>query len=282
MTINESVYTAVLKGILKETKNRAGQPQLIVGGDGSGKSFLLHRLYDAVASGETLEPTWIDGRTVFSSADILRGKYKRRRILFVDDFQYYLRRTTNSEQFVLRGALSGEKAPILVASVNAVMPQLTNYESAFFEGFRIHYLKPLSEEEIHHLAEQACLPHERIIFLLKYLPKTPWSFLFACEIIKETGSDSAAIDLLVQRVSPLYQYKFRNLLPQQQRIMCFLSGETEGLRLSGLRKKTGQNAGNISPYLTQMIEMGLIIKESKSARDGCYRIADPLFDLWLQ
>lgn len=282
ITINESVYTAVLQGIVKETKSRAGQPQLIVGGDGSGKSFLLHRLYDSVSSEETFEPIWIDGRTVFSSKDILRGKYERRCILFVDDFQYYLRRTSNSEQFLLRGALSGEKAPILIASVNAVMPQLTSYGSAFFEGFRIHYLKLLSEDEIHLFADQASLPYERIIYLLKYLPRTPRSVLFACEIIKETESDRAAIELLVQCVSPLYQYKFSNLLPQQQRIMYFLSGETDGLRLSGLRKKTGQNAGNISPYLTQMIETGLITKEAKSARDGCYRIADPLFDLWLR
>lgn len=63
--------------------------------------------------------------------------------------------------------------------------------------------------------------------------------------------------------------------------MCALAGETEGLKLSDIRNITGQEAGKISPYITRMLETGLISKETQSIRGAHYRIADPLFNLWL-
>lgn len=282
--INDVIFKAIMQRLEKETKGRVSQPQMIIGAPGSGKTFLLRRLLNAVSSLPAFETIWIDGRTVFSNNDIMQmvsDASENRCVLFVDDFHYYLKRTTYAEQFELRGILSKEDSPILIASAPSMMPQLTNYDAAFFEGFRVYYLRPISNEDLKTIIGGSSFNLKRADALMDYLPKTPQSVIIVFDIIKDSESEKDDLRLLLNRMSLKYQTIFDNLLPQQQRILCALSGEKEGIQLSGLREKTGQKPGTISPYLTQMLERGLISKESKSARGGYYRISDPLFDLWL-
>ena len=280
--INDVVFKAILQRLEKETKGRISQPQMIIGAPGSGKTFLLRRLFNAVSSLSGFEPIWVDGRSVFSNADLIHPAAEKRCVLFVDDFHYYLKRTSNSEQFELRGFLSKEDSPILVASAPSMMPQLTDYTAAFFEGFRVYYLRPISKEDLKSIIRGTSLEIQRADALMNYLPKTPQSAYTVSEIIRNSESKEDDLDALTQRMSPIFLATFDALSPLQQRIIFALSGETEGIQLSGLRSKTGQKTGTISPYLTQMLERGLITKESKSQRGGFYRISNPLFDLWLQ
>ncbi len=278
---NEAVFKAVLHDLEKETKGSAGQPQIIIGAHGSGKSFMLRQLFDTASAHSGFMPTWIDGRTVFSNKDMLCTPDKGRSILFVDDFQYYLQRTSNEEQFALRGILSETDGPILVATAPTVMPQLTHYGAALFEGFRFHYLKPLSDNDYQLIIGGDATQITRAKALMAYLPKTPGAAYMVKEIVYNSQTSEEDVSLLVKRISPLYQNIFDKLLPQHQRVMCALAGETDGLKLSDIRNITGQEAGKISPYITQMIESGLISKESQSTRGAHYRITDPLFNLWL-
>ena len=279
--LNDAVYKAVLRGYEKETSGRAGQPQIIVGAHGSGKTFLMQRLFDTVSSRSGFMPVWIDGRTVFSSKDILHVSANGRCVLFVDDFHYYLQRTPNEDQYAFRGALSEKDGPILVASAPVVSPQLMNYGAALFEGFHIHYIKPLSDEELKGIVGGTDKKNQRAQALMEYMPRTARAALMVKDIIRDSRTSEDDLSLLIKRISPLYQKLFDELLPQQQRIMCALAGESGGLKLSGIREKTGQEAGKISPYLTQMLASGLVLKDSQSTRGGSYRIADPLFNLWL-
>lgn len=282
LLFNEVVFKAILQRIEKETKGRISQPQMIIGAPGSGKTFLLRRLFHEVSALSGFEPIWIDGRSVFSNADLIHPAAEKRYVLFVDDFHYYLKRTLNSEQFELRGLLSKEDSPILVASAPSLMPQLTDYKAAFFEGFRVYYLRPISKEDLRSIIRGSSLEIQRADALMNYLPKTPQSAYTVCEIIRNSESKENDLAALTQRMSPMFLATFDSLSSQQQRIICALSEETEGIQLSGLRDKTGQKTGTISPYLTQMLERGLISRESKSQRGGLYRISNPLFAMWLQ
>ena len=67
--LNEAVFKAVLHDLEKETKGRVGQPQIIIGTHGSGKSFILRQLFDTASAHSGFMPTLIDGRTVFSNKE---------------------------------------------------------------------------------------------------------------------------------------------------------------------------------------------------------------------
>lgn len=69
---------------------------------------------------------------------------------------------------------------------------------------------------------------------------------------------------------------------QAQKILSVLANMKDGGTLRDIRTATGQNSGDVSPYLKSMVDRGLIIKESKPQRGGRYFIADPLLKLWLQ
>ena len=62
---NEAVFKAVLHDLEKESKGSAGQPQIIIGAPGGGKTFMLRQLFDTASAHSGVMPTWIDGRTVF-------------------------------------------------------------------------------------------------------------------------------------------------------------------------------------------------------------------------
>jgi predicted transcriptional regulator len=117
---------------------------------------------------------------------------------------------------------------------------------------------------------------------MKFLPKTIRAAIMVRDIMKRSHSSADDVRLLKESVSSLYRTRFDALPSQQQRILIALAGETEGLKLSGIREKTGQSASAISPYLTQMIENGIITRDSTSQRGGAYRISDLLLELWLQ
>lgn len=62
----------------------------------------------------------------------------------IDNIQHYFERTDNTEQYNLRGKLNKAGAPILIATSDKVLPAFTDYESAFFEGLKISYIRPLA------------------------------------------------------------------------------------------------------------------------------------------
>ena len=281
--LNNAVFTIIIRHLERESQETVGQPHLIVGEHGSGKTTLLRRLFDEVSSQHTnFSAVWLDGRKLFTSNDIIESIGSGRVILFIDDFHYYLQRTPAEQHYLLRGALSAKGGPILIASVPTVPSQLTNYGAAFYDAFRIHYLKPLSADELERLVGTTGMRIERCHQLMEYLPKTVRSAVIVSDIVKRSHSSTEDIRLLKDHFSPLYQTRFDALPPQQQRILLALAGENEGLRLSGIRTKTGQEASAISPYLTLMMESGLLTRDSATLRGGLYKISDPLFNLWLQ
>ena len=282
LMLNQAAFSAILQQLERGWKGETGQSHLIVGEHGSGKTTLLMRLYHEMLSSSNLQVVWLDGRKVFSSETIVKSISSKRTVVFLDDIQYYLQRTSSEQQYYLRGILSAKDGPILIATAPVVSSQLTSYGAAFYDAFRITYLKSLSNEELHSIIGESEPRFNRGCKLMKFLPKTIRAAIMVRDIMKRSHSSADDVRLLKESVSSLYRTRFDALPSQQQRILIALAGETEGLKLSGIREKTGQSASAISPYLTQMIENGIITRDSTSQRGGAYRISDLLLELWLQ
>lgn len=281
--LNNAAFTIIMRYLERESLETSGQPHLIVGEYGSGKSTLLRRIFDDVSSRYTsFSAIWLDGRKLFTSNDIIESIGSGRTILFIDDFHYYLQRTSSEQHYLLRGTLSAKGGPILIASAPTVPSQLTSYGSAFYDAFRISYLKPLSAEELDSVLGTAGSRVDRCHRLMEFLPQTVRSAFIVSNIVRRSHSSAEDLHLLKEHFTPLYKMRFDAIPPQQQRILLALAGENEGLRLSGIREKTGQESSSISPYLTLMIENGLLTRDSETLRGGSYKISDPLFSLWLQ
>ena len=305
LAINEEAYTALSSHLSKENVTKTAQPNLIVGESGCGKTFLMKRLYGNIKEnmGNTLYPIVIEGKSLFSTDDIwnqcalylnIEGSNdsfdavlkwqetnSKRVVLFVDNIQYYFERTDNTEQYGLRGKLNRSGAPILIASVEKVLPAFTDYDAAFFDGFKITYLKPLTLSAIKEIKNDG-YDTNRLEKIMAYMPKTIRSMFIAMGILDKSEDSTNDLAFLSDYFFSHYQEKFDVTSTQTQRILSALSQSESGLTLPEIREITGQGNGKISPYLKLMIDQKLISKEAKSLRGGIYSIVDPLFKLWLR
>lgn len=287
VVINNDIFTSIFNYLLKEDRGKIAQPNLIIGENGSGKTTLLKRMYFSIenSANNQLKPVFIDGKSLFSTDDIWKccplQDDSSRTVLLIDNIQYYFERTDNAGQYNLRGKLNKAGAPILIATADKVLPAFTDYESAFFEGFKISYIRPLAFTDY-----SMFVGHEtdmtRLANLMSYLPKTPRSVQIAAKIIEDSASPETDIMFLIDCFSFYYQMMYDGYVVQIQRILSAMARAEDGVSLQEIRQTTGQDNGKISPYLKLMADRKIIDKTSKTQRGGIYTIADPLFKLWLQ
>ena len=305
LAINEEAYTSLSNYLSKEDITKTAQPNLIVGESGCGKTFLMKRLYACVKEnmGDILYPVVIEGKSLFSNDDIwsqcalylnIEGgndcfeailKWQetnsKRVVLFVDNIQYYFERTDNTEQYGLRGKLNRGGAPIIIASSEMVLPAFTQYDAAFFDGFKINYLKPLPVSAVEEITKGE-YDINRLEQIMAYMPKTIRSMFIAVGILEKSNDSAKDLAFLSDYFFSHYQEKYDTTNIQTQRILSALSQTDSGLTLSEIRDITGQENGKISPYLKLMADQKLIDKEAKTPRGGIYYIIDSLFKLWLR
>lgn len=305
LAINEEAYTSLSNYLSKEDITKTAQPNLIVGESGCGKTFLMKRLYACVKEnmGDILYPIVIEGKSLFSNDDIwsqcalylnIEGgndcfeailKWQetnsKRVVLFVDNIQYYFERTDNTEQYGLRGKLNRGGAPIIIASSEMVLPAFTQYDAAFFDGFKINYLKPLLVSAIEEITKSE-YDINRLEQIMVYMPKTIRSMFIAIGILEKSNDSAKDLAFLSDYFFSHYQEKYDTTNIQTQRILSALSQTDSGLTLPEIREITGQDNGKISPYLKLMADQKLIDKEAKTPRGGIYYIIDSLFKLWLR
>jgi len=303
--INEDVYVSLINYLAKEDISKTAQLNLIVGESGCGKTFLMKRLYGKVKEDmdNTLYPIVIEGKSLFSTNDIWTQctlqlnveqgsdpfdsiqKWQelnlKRIVLFIDNIQYYFERADHAEQYGLRGKLNKAGAPILVASSEKVLSAFTEYDAAFFDGFKITYLKPLGISVVADITngQYDIMRLERI---MSYMPKTIRSMFIAIGILDKSDAPEKDLVFLLDYFYSYYQERFNAATTQMQRILFALSRSETGLTLSEIREITEQGNAKISPYLKLMADQKIINKEAKTLRGGIYSIIDPLFKLWLR
>ena len=286
VVINNDIFTSIFNYLLKEDRDKIAQPNLIIGEKGSGKTSLLKRMYFSIEnSAKWLKPVFIDGKSLFSTDDIWKFCSLQddscRTVLLIDNVQYYFERTDNTEQYNLRGKLNKAGAPILIATADKVLLAFTRYESAFFEGFKISYIRPLVVTDYSMFVGYEA-DMTRLENLMSYLPKTPRSVQIAAKIIEDSASPEMDIMLLLDYFSFYYQAKHDSYVVQIQRILSAIARPENGVSLQKIRQITGQDNGKISPYLKLMVDRKIIDRTSQTQRGGIYTITDPLFKLWLQ
>lgn len=294
LPINDSVYTIILSSINKETAGRTAQSHVIIGANGSGKTILLTRIALELCHSATFQPIAIDGKKLFSVDDIWKHspggnfestinwqiQHNRRIVLLIDDIQYLFRRINNAAQFSLRGELNKVGAPILIATSNEVLPDFTDYKAAFFDGFKLNYIRPIDNRAIQSVGFSERELH-RVNTLLQHLPKTIRSLLLIKRVLRLSAHATDDVNILCDLFAPTFQLKYDSYVTQNQRILLALASSESGMTLQQLREATQQKSGTLSPYLKAMVVANIIEKNTQTTRNTTYYIKDNLFRLWL-
>ncbi len=278
------------------TPGHAPQPMFIVGISGAGKTTLINKIAVELkhkVEGDQLK--LLDGRSFFCSQDIIQAiegrdynmtiqeyshKNKPSQIVLIDDFDYFFKRSSFDDQYILRNYLNRESAPLLIGTISNIGEAIADYRAPFFEGVRMVYIPTLDMNAIASMS----FPQEkkeRIMALMKLLPPTVRSLKIACEIIESGYQDQEDTKYLVRRLAPSLRETFDRLPIYSQKIIYSMAGYEKPLTLSELREITGLSAGTLSTYLSQLIKTGHIRKVGFKKRGIPYEISNPLFKLWL-
>ncbi len=286
LDINNDICASILNCVEKEDGQKIAQPHVVIGESGSGKTFLLNRLHVLIEGEPHLRPVFIEGKTLFSTNDMWKHcttleDTTRRIVLLIDNIQYYFERTDNGEQFNLRGRLNKAGAPILIATADKVLQAFTNYDAAFFDAFKVSYIRPLNNTNYEKLMNSRA-SIVRLEKLMGYLPKTIRSLQLATMIITESPNEREDLAILTDHHALYYETKYNGYVSNIQRILSAMASAQGGVTLKELRETTGLDNGRLSPYLKLMLNQRIIDKTSKTQRGGTYSISDPLFRHWLR
>ena len=220
----------------------------------------------------------------------------QRPVLLVDNLQLVFERLEKGQQHSLRELLMRPGSPILVGASPSPPPQTHDYGAAFYDHFKVHYLRPLEESEMRdllvHLADaaqrddvrQRVLQHPARLKVLRQLtggnPRTTLTlfFLYAEDFAPSVFGD---LEGLLDRVTPLYKARFEELTPQQQVIASAIANHWDPVTAAVLATNTGLPAGTISAQLDRLEKTGVIERTELfgETRTG-YQLAERFFNIW--
>jgi len=231
--------------------------------------------------------------TAFAEAAKASGQ---RPVLLVDNLQLVFERIDERQQHSLRELLMRPGSPILVGASPSPPPQSQDYGAAFYDHFKVHYLRPLDESEMRalliHLAEvaerddvrQRVIQHPARLTVLRQLtggnPRTTLTlfFLYAEDFAPSVFGD---LEGLLDRVTPLYKARFEELTSQQQVVASAVANHWDPVTAAKLAEVTSLPSGTISSQLDRLEKIGFIERTDLfgETRTG-YQIAERFFNIW--
>jgi tetratricopeptide (TPR) repeat protein len=240
----------------------------------------------------------------------------QRPVLLVDNLQIVFERLEQGQQHSLRELLMRPGSPILVGASPSPPPQTQDYGAAFYDQFKVHYLRPLDEAEMRDLllrlaeaagrddVRQRVLQHPGRLKALRQLTGgNPRTTLTLFLLYAEDFSPTVFGDLegLLDRVTPLYKARFEELTPQQQVIVSAIANHWDPITAAALASATGVPldsshatrthqrhhtttnlpAGTISAQLDRLEKTGVIERTELfgETRTG-YLLSERFFNIW--
>ncbi len=221
---------------------------------------------------------------------------ERRPVLLVDNVQLVFERLSEEENHRLREILMRSGCPILVGASPSPPPESQDYGAAFYDHFKVHYLRPLDLQEMQlvlsHLADvmgssdvrQRIQKNLNRLAVLRQLtggnPRTTVTLFL---LYAEDFSPSVFSDLenLLDRATPLYKSQFEELSPQQQVIASAIADHWDPITSRLIADNTGLAQSQISPQLDRMERTGFLEKVELfgNASTG-YQLAERFFNIW--
>lgn len=220
----------------------------------------------------------------------------QRPVLLVDNLQLVFERLDNGQQHSLRELLMRPGSPILVGASSSPPPESQDYGAAFYDQFKVHYLRPLDVPEMRsllvHLADaaqrddvrQRVLQHPARLTVLRQLtggnPRTALTlfFLYAEDFAPSVFGD---LEGLLDRVTPLYKARFEELTPQQQVVASAIANNWDPVTAAALAAATGLPTSTISAQLDRLEKTGVVERTELFGETSTgYQLAERFFNIW--
>lgn len=237
-------------------------------------------------------------------------KISRRLVLFIDNFNLLLSRLKKHDH-ALRSFFTRHGAPIIVGAAISPPVQLSDYDFAFYDGFRTTLLNRLSIDEIKdmivRLAEANDQP-EAIRNLWREFPRlaalrdlsggNPRTSLLIYRLCVRGLSADIYRDLesLLDETTPLFQSRFEQMSEQGQKLVARLARHWRPATAETITGLTDFARSTVSPLLGRLEDEGIVeqvplfdpnrFDDEKRKRGSIskkmgYQLTERFFNIWI-
>lgn len=300
MTPRQTIKKEILDIVLDNRSDTIPQPLLVVGNEGTGKTFLVSYLDRKLKDADCkVLPFYYPHCDIVTADDIIspaRDAAGKPVVVIIDDFDRLLQSLPASEQHRLRAMFIEKGAPTLVATSTGLLQGFNDYHHPFFGAFRVFHLpSPVVEDLPHLLLHQVYQRVKDNDGFLALLPRLDGNINYIRSVAGAIG-EGLPVERALQRVANenerYFQQLFKSLSPVMQQALYALArairlneqtpaGEPVAATSAHLLPFSRQSSANVASALFRLEKSGLIERVGEKRRGVGYRIKDYLLGRWL-
>ena len=223
-------------------------------------------------------------------------KNEKRLVLLLDNFGDILDKLSDIEQKRLRDIFHTSTHIQLIASSSRALEHTYRHDKPFFEFFKIIKLEGLNKEETITLLEQLSKTanknineiiktnSNRIEIIRRLTGGIPRTIVLLFEIFLDDSTNVFEdLEMILDRVTPLYKHRMDDLSTQQQAIMDTIALNWDGITSSkiveGLNKR-GFDTKKVSAQLKLLEKNDLVISKHIDKKNKLYMVKERFFNIW--
>jgi energy-coupling factor transporter ATP-binding protein EcfA2 len=216
-------------------------------------------------------------------------------VLLVDNLDLVLDRLADS-LWALREALSVDNGLVVIGASSKFIEEAINYESPFYDFFRVHELGPLSEDEARRVVLSLALKADtpKVAEILERDPGrfkalyvltggTPRTLALLHTVLALDGSGRIERDLdgLLDQLTPYYKARFDDLPSQSQVIVDKVALHWHPITAAACQAATHLDINIVSAQLNRLVKSGVLTKVAlpDPGKLG-FQVAERFFNIW--
>ncbi len=230
--------------------------------------------------------------------DILKStlqKRKKKLLLLIDNFGNMLQKFDEHEQHRLREILITNTDIKIIGASAVALESTFDYSKPFFEFFKIIDLPGLSKDEtvtlLSALGERHHKPQIRDIIkqkpgkiealrrLTDGVPRT-MILLFEIFIDDDEGDSFKDLEMVLDRVTPLYKHRMDELSAQQQELVDIIALQWDAVAVKEIAQKARMESKAVSAQLRILEKNHIVTKITTSTKNHLYQISERFFNIW--
>jgi DNA-binding transcriptional regulator GbsR (MarR family)/GTPase SAR1 family protein len=230
--------------------------------------------------------------------DILKAKLNekgKKLVLLIDNFGDMLDKFKKKEHQRLREVLI-QCNDIRIIGASAVVLEFNyDYSHPFFEFFKVFHLEGLNNKEtvelllrlgetsqtevVKRIIETNAGRVEALRRITGGVPRTV-ILLFEIFLDNEKGDAFQDLEMILDRVTPLYKHRMDDLPPQKQEIVDAIALNWDAIAVKDIAKKTRIPGKSVSAQLNDLEKNKIIRKIPTSTKNNLYQISERFFNIW--
>jgi DNA-binding transcriptional regulator GbsR (MarR family)/nucleoside-triphosphatase THEP1 len=220
---------------------------------------------------------------------------KRKLVLFIDNFGDMLAKFRRKERQRLREVLIQCSDIRIVGGSSVMLEFYYDYSEPFFEFFKVIPLEGLNQKETEELLLQLSETYEtetvkqivksnpgRIEALRRLTGGVPRTIILLFEIFldHEKGDSFQDLEIILDRVTPLYKHRMDGLPSQKQDIIDTIALNWDAVGVKEIARNTRISSKAVSAHLNELEKNRIIVKIPTSTKNNLYQVAERFFNIW--